>query len=246
MSSGYESNLLHDWYITFHYGLGEDILRGSAFSEDQLPEGCLDFPVATVEAFNQEEEVGRALDIGCAVGRSSFELSKIAGEVIGIDYSQSFVDAANEMKSGEPYDYNLYWEAHLGEPRTANLPAQCDPARVSFEQGDAMNLRKDLGSFDLVHAANLLCRLTEPKKFLDRLPELVNSGGKLVIATPATWMPEYTPVENIPPGETLEFLHEQLSGSFTLERAKEVPFFIREHMRKFQLSTSLTSLWTRL
>lgn len=241
----YESDLLHDWYVLFHYGTPAEILSGSAFAESDLPDGALNFPVATVDALDQKTPVARALDIGCAVGRSSYELSKIADEVIGIDFSGKFVDAGAAIGSGEPYPFHVYSEAHLREAKSAHLPAGSRPGNVSFEQGDAMNLRDDLGSFDLVHAANLLCRLPEPRKFLDRLPDLVNPGGKFVISTPATWMSEYTPAENIPSGKTLDFLKEHLAESFELQEVSELPFFIREHQRKFQLSTAQTSLWIR-
>ena len=40
----------------------------------------------------------RVLDVGCAVGRSSFEAARYAGDVLGIDFSHSFVAAANQLK----------------------------------------------------------------------------------------------------------------------------------------------------
>ena len=134
---------------------------------------------------------------------------------------------------------------HLPDELTAYMPGSIKPSKVSFEVGDAMALRPDIGEFDLVHAANLLCRLPSPRLLLDRLPSLVKSGGRLVIATPATWLEEYTPRENQPNGLTLDFLKEHLSESFEFVEANEVPFLIREHKRKFQLSTSQTSLWIR-
>ena len=108
-----------------------------------------------------------------------------------------------------------------------------------------MNLRDDLGNFDLVHAANLLCRLTAPKKFLARLPELVNPGGQLVFTTPCTWMDEFTPRENWPEGSTLDFLKENLHEAFDFVSSKEMPFLIREHRRKFQWTVAQASIWNR-
>ena len=35
-----------------------------------------------------------ALDVGCAVGGAAFELARVFDNVLGIDYSQAFVDAA--------------------------------------------------------------------------------------------------------------------------------------------------------
>src|SRR6056297_2388873 len=97
----YESDILRDWYLLFHFGTADEILEGVAFDPATLPARCLEFPVTTVEAAGIEGEIGRALDIGCAVGRSSFELSKVAREVIGIDFSQSFVDVAASVGEGE-------------------------------------------------------------------------------------------------------------------------------------------------
>jgi 2-polyprenyl-3-methyl-5-hydroxy-6-metoxy-1,4-benzoquinol methylase len=108
-----------------------------------------------------------------------------------------------------------------------------------------MDLRAGIGAFDLVHAANLLCRLPEPKRFLERLPALVKPGGHLVLATPATWMDTYTPRALQPSGDTLAYLRAELDGTFALVRVEEIPFLIREHRRKLQLSTSQTSVWVR-
>jgi putative 4-mercaptohistidine N1-methyltranferase len=241
----YESDILRDWYLLFHYGSPEEILDGVGFDPGGLPPRCLEFPVATVEAAELSGQIGRALDVGCAVGRSSLELSRVAGEVVGVDFSSRFIEVAEEVRRGEQVTYSRYGEMHRPEPLTVRAPAGIHPDRVRFEVGDAMALSKALGRFDLVHAANLLCRLPEPRRFTDRLPDLVRPGGKLVMATPATWMPEYTPMENQPDGKTLDYLAAALSGSFTLVSVREVPFVIREHQRKLQLSTSQTSLWLR-
>ncbi len=239
----YESDLLRDWYLLFHYGTPQQIVEGSAFSEVDLPAGCLDFPVATTGVFTRGGD--RALDLGCAVGRSSFELRKAAPRVIGIDFSASFIEAARQMRHEGSCSCRRFGEMHLAEEIEVVLDDTLPRDGVEFEVGDAMDLRPDLGSFDLVHAANLICRLPEPDRFFRRLPHLVNSGGQLVLATPATWLPEHTPPRHIPGGPTLDFLRDELSGAFDFVEVREVPFLIREHRRKFQLSTSQTSLWVR-
>lgn len=241
----YESDLLRDWYLLFHYGAPEEILNGVGFDPSTLPPRCMDFPRTTVEAAKLTAPVGRALDLGCAVGRSTFELTRFALEVIGIDFSASFIGVAEEIRHGNKIRYRRFSEMHLADEIFVDLPGSVDPAKASFEVGDAMNLRPDLGQFDLVHAANLLCRLPSPQLFLDRLPDLVIPGGSLVIATPATWLEEHTPRENQPTGATLDFLKDHLLRTFEFVEAQELPFLIREHRRKFQLSTSQTSLWIR-
>ena len=141
----------------------------------------------------------RALDLGCAVGRSSFELSRRAREVLGIDYSQAFIEAARRDEGGRGgARLRASRRGRPGPRLEVALPEGVRPERVRFEQGDAMELRRDLGCFDRVLAANLLCRLREPGRLLARLPDLVRPGGELVLTTPCTWLEEFTPPGNWP------------------------------------------------
>ncbi len=187
----------------------------------------------------------RGLDLGCAVGRSAFEMARHCSEVIGIDFSNAFIRAAEALAKGSPLAYERREEASLVTHLEAKLPVGIDGSRLSFFQGDAMNLPDDLGTFDRVHAANLLCRLPAPNRLLERLPDLVNSGGELVLATPCTWLEEFTPPENWPTAGTLEWLKMKLNPSFSLIRQADEPFLIRETARKFQWTSSLVTVWKR-
>ena len=69
----------------------------------------------------QTKTLNRALDIGCAVGRSSFELAREFQEVIGIDYSQSFVDACDHMKNLGEKVYFIQEEGDLVTPLIAKV-----------------------------------------------------------------------------------------------------------------------------
>ena len=71
-------------------------------------------------------------------------------------------------------------------------------------------------------------------------------GGELVLATPCTWLGEYTAPENWPDGSTLDWLKSSLGGHFELLRHSDEPFLIRETARKFQWTASLLSVWRRL
>lgn len=239
MSQVYETQKLVEEYLLFHYGSDEEILPWASG-----PNAALGFPVRTVAHFS-EDQVTRALDIGCAVGRSTLEMSKNADSVIGIDFSQAFVDAAAQVSQGEEVSYHRHEEASQATQLIARKPADTPVGKVSFEAGDAMNLRADLGSFDRVHAANLVCRLPEPRKFLSRLPELLNRGGELVLATPCTWLEEFTSKENWPPGRTLDWLKNELKGDFELTKTADEPFLIRETARKFQWTVSMVTTWRR-
>ncbi len=243
MSTIYESEKILAEYLLFHFGAAEDILP----PERAWPVGMVDalnFAVRTTTHF-ATNPVSRGLDLGCAVGRSAFEMSRNCQTVLGIDFSHAFVNAAEALRKGEVMSYTRREEAALTTILEARAPDGIDFSQLSFQQGDAMNLPTDLGAFDRVHAANLLCRLPEPKRLLDRLPDLVKPGGELVLATPCTWLEEFTHPENWPPFQTLHWLKESLAPSFSLTRQIDEPFLIRETARKFQWTTSLVTVWKR-
>jgi putative 4-mercaptohistidine N1-methyltranferase len=243
MSAIYESDRLLADYLLFHYGAADEILPPGR----RWPPGmrdALDFPTRTVAHFTPGH-AKRGLDLGCAVGRSTFEMARICDEVTGIDFSHAFIRAAEALRRGEAVAYHRVDEASLRTPLAAQTPSDPHANRVRFHQGDAMHLPADLGAFDRVHAANLLCRLQQPQLLLERLPSLVEAAGELVLATPCTWLEEFTPRENWPPGTTFDWLKSSLEPAFQLLRSSEEPFLIRETARKFQWTISQVTVWRR-
>lgn len=244
MSSIYETDKLLAEYLLFHYGAAEEILNPSQAWPAGMRE-ALDFPIRTTSHFSNTEAAS-GLDLGCAVGRSTFEMSRRCRHVTGVDFSHAFIRAAEALRQGESLAYERTEEGSLRTMLHARRPDGTDPARVRFIQGDAMDLPDDIGRFDRVHAANLICRLSEPVRLLKRLPDLVNTGGELVLATPCTWLAEFTPPHQWPDGNTLDWLIATLSPAFELTGRHDEPFLIRETARKFQWSLSLVTRWRRL
>jgi putative 4-mercaptohistidine N1-methyltranferase len=247
MASTYETDEILQQYLLFHYGEPKDLLPW-----EFGPREAVNFPVRCVTqgvAVDRLAGRARALDIGCAVGRSTFELGRIFEEVTGIDYSFAFVTAARMLYREGSVPYRIRETGTITREVTACRPeGAC--ARLFFEQGDAQKLRADLGSFDFVLAANLLCRLARPVDFLARLPGLVNPGGQLVITTPNTWMESFTARQywigaTPETGEPLEALAKQLEPHFQLDATWDMPFLIREHVRKYQWSVAQASRWIR-
>lgn len=241
MSDVYETPKLVGEYLLFHYGADAEILP----EEGNWPQGMKDalgFAVRTTKWFS-EGDVARGLDLGCAVGRSAFEMAGSCGEVVGIDFSNAFIEAAETLLRGEMVDYERLEEGVVKTRLVAKAPFVAE--NVFFRQGDAMDLPPDLGAFDRVHAANLLCRLSEPVKLLERFADLVKPGGELVLATPCTWLEDFTPIGNWPEGSTFDWLEGWLSPDFELVRRGEEPFLIRETARKFQWTRSMVTVWKR-
>jgi len=199
----------------------------------------------------------KALDLGCAVGRTSFELAKDFEEVTGIDFSARFIRIALQLKEKGIAHYELIEEGDLvsyHEARLSDFGLDQVVDRVNFYQGDAANLKPLFTGYDLVLASNLIDRLSDPRRFLETIHERMNEGGILVIASPYTWLKEFTKPENWvggfrrggEPFSTLEGLHELLSPRFEpLANPQDLEFVIRETRRKFQHTLSEVTAWIR-
>ncbi len=138
----------------------------------------------------------RALDIGCATGRASFELARHFRQVIGMDYSARFIDVALQLTSGEDFRYVTQEEGDLVEYRQVRLKdvglGAEQAQRIQFVQGDACNLKPQPEGFDLVLASNLIDRLRQPQRFLHDITRMIRSGGVLMLSSPYTWLEEFT------------------------------------------------------
>lgn len=247
----YESDDALAQYLLLHYGSAEEI-----FPFRHGPKGALDFPVRCVTETIDVAKVparARALDLGCAVGRTSFELARFCADVVGIDFSRRFVDVAERLQRGEEVEYVIPEQGELHQRVSARVPADIDRSRLQFEVGDATALREDLGTFDVVVMANLLCRLTDPRACLARLPSLVRPGGQVVITTPSTWKQIHTPRENWlggfmrdgRPVRTLDGLKAALATDFALQSRRDLPLLIREHARKYEYIVAEATVWRR-
>ncbi|MDA0349417.1 MAG: putative 4-mercaptohistidine N1-methyltransferase [Verrucomicrobia bacterium] len=247
----YETDKAVSEYLLFHYGSADEILPYA-----NGPVSALNYPVrCVVECVDSGilSNDARALDLGCAVGRSSFELARLCTSVLGIDYSHRFIEAADLLKASGSIRYHRADEGALVTELEARIPEGLDASSVTFQQADATALPDDLGTFDVILAANLIDRLIQPMAFLNALPKLMNPGGQLVITSPYTWLEEYTPKENWLGGyeaesgvvRTIDGLEAALSKHFVKVRVLDLPFLIREHARKFQWSVAQGSVWIR-
>ena len=250
--SRYEDDALLAQYAEFHFGQ-------TYFDVPNFPKAVAEIALDVMK----DKPLNRALDIGCAVGRSSFELAKgLPGRsgfqsVIGVDFSARFINLADELIRNGHVRYALTDEGALQSFREISLETlgllEC-AKRVGFWQGDACNLKETYGDFDLVVAANLIDRLYDPAKFLDEIGKRIVPGGVLVLTSPYTWLEEHTPKHQWLGGfkrdgeryTTLDALREQLGRDFVpLGEPRDVPFVIRETSRKFQHTIAQLTCWER-
>jgi putative 4-mercaptohistidine N1-methyltranferase len=269
----YESNASLNMYLGLHYpSSGTTEPRPPILPHEHAPLHGLRFPqrVAELLVRLQPKTLDRALDIGCAVGGSSFCLAKTFGSVDAFDYSASFITAAQRMKANdETVFFEIPVEADLCDRVRAVHEKGITPeitARVNFFVGDACKIPElvedgqvgGANCYDGVILSNLLCRLPDPFACLEALPPLVKVGGVVVMVTPYSWLEEYTPRDKWMGG----FYDNESSGAAvssqdvlqqTMERLgfekihqEQMPLVIREHQRKYQYIISEATGWRKL
>jgi len=246
-ASHYETDKLLSEYAEFHYG--EEYFGVPNFSK-----ALADLAIAAMGS----RPARKALDLGCAAGRASFELARHFEHVTGIDFSARFIGLGTTLARDGVLRYTLTDEGELvfyRERRLSDLGLDGLSHKLEFLQGDACNLKPIHTGFDLILAANLIDRLYNPRKFLESVHERLNPGGLLLIASPYTWLEEHTPREEWLGGfkrdgeshTTFDGLKECLAPHFRLLQGPvQVPFVIRETRRKFQHTLSETTVWERI
>ena len=246
-SSHYETDKLVSEYAEFHYG-------DEYFGVPNFSKALVD--MATNYLIDKPKQ--KALDVGCATGRASFELAKYFDQVTGIDFSARFINLGVQLASGEALRYTLADEGELVSYKSRSLSelGLADiKGRIEFSQGDACNLKSVFTGYDFILAANLIDRLYDPAKFLNSIHERLNIGGLLMLSSPYTWLAEHTPREAWIGGfkkdgesfTTLDGLKEHLQAHFRLvSEPQEIPFVIRETKRKFQHTVSEVTVWERI
>lgn len=246
-ASHYETDKLLAEYAEFHYG--DEYFGVANFSKALVEAGV---------AALADRPRTKALDIGCASGRATFELARYFERATGIDFSARFIGQGTQLVNEGILRYTLTDEGELVSYKSrslSDLALQDVSNKVEFFQGDACNLKPEFKNYDFILAANLIDRLYSPTKFLASIHERLNMGGVLLLASPYTWLQEHTPREEWigafkKDGEsftTLDGLTALLGEHFKLIQApQEVPFVIRETKRKFQHSLSEVSLWERV
>jgi 5-histidylcysteine sulfoxide synthase/putative 4-mercaptohistidine N1-methyltranferase len=241
----YESDALTAQYCDAHYG-------PQHFNVANFSETCARICLEQLEGRTK----GRALDLGCALGRASFELARGGFTLVtGLDFSTRFFRLAERMRQEGFLRYALQEEGDIvsfHEIGLQDLGLAATSDQVQFFQGDACNLPEKFSGYDLVLAANLIDRLYSPRRFLTTIHQRMNPGGLLVLTSPYTWMTEYTKKEEWlggyrdagEPVWSLDGMKNVLAPHFHLVGdPQDVPFVIRETRRKFQHTVAQLTVW---
>jgi 5-histidylcysteine sulfoxide synthase/putative 4-mercaptohistidine N1-methyltranferase len=245
-SNVYETDALVSQYAEFHYGK-------EYFGVENFPGRCARVALERM----QGKDKRRALDLGCAVGRATFELGREFAHVTGLDYSARFIKMAVDLREKGRIRYVLPEEGEIvsyHEKHLSDFGLEGTASRVEFFQADACNLKPLYAGYDLVLACNLIDRLYNPAAFLSTIHERIMPGGLLILTSPYTWLEEFTKRDQWLGGfrkdgenvTTLQTLNAILSENFaSVCEPRDIAFVIRETGRKFQHTLAQMTVWER-
>ena len=154
--------------------------------------------LATLEAGRQLARPlpsGAILDVGCSVGRSTFDLAEKSSEfVLGVDLNFPMLRLASEILRCGTVRYPRRRVGIVYERR--EFPARFNNSeQVDFWACDATALPFPAATFSLATSLNVLDCLQSPREFLLSLANVLKPGGKTVIACPYDWSPHATAIE---------------------------------------------------
>jgi SAM-dependent methyltransferase/uncharacterized protein YbaR (Trm112 family) len=139
---------------------------------------------------------GPAIDLGCSVGRSSFELAAYTrGLVLGVDLNFAMLRLGQAVLMRKQLNYERRRIGIVFDRR--EFPVELPSAdSVDFWACDVLALPFRGGAFGSALALNVLDCVTAPRDMLAVLRALLVEGGVALVCTPFDWTPGATPVGN--------------------------------------------------
>ena len=131
---------------------------------------------------------GWALDIGCSVGRLTFEMTKTHDRAVGLDTSISFVRAARELGAAKRLAFDLIMEGRITEKRTCDLDPAFGFDQAEFIVADAMALPFRSRRFSTVSSVNILEKVPDPLLHLAEANRvMVEKDARFLFSDPFSW-----------------------------------------------------------
>ena len=238
-SSSYAERSLLSSYIDLHYGSPYDV--PDAFAAD--PTAFWEIVVGMAQP-ETGAKYGCSLDLGCSVGRCTFELARFSNLAIGIDLNFSAVSFAARFHRTGKICYERRKHGHCFEEAQSSY----SPARnVLFLVADALDPPFGAESFDLVAGLNLVDNVKLPLVLIGQMNALLQPGGDLILSSPYEWRADICePVEWLEtdaldaPAMVRNILEGDLFPQMRLkyeilQELSDVPWVMRHHVRYWSL-----------
>ena len=140
---------------------------------------------------------GLTIDVGCSVGRTTFELANQTESslVLGVDLNFSMLRTASRVLRENEVRYPRRRVGMVYDRREFGVQFP-DSAKVDFWACDATALPFRESTFELTVGMNVLDCVSSPHDFFRSIARILTPNGKSVISCPYDWSPAATPVEN--------------------------------------------------
>lgn len=131
---------------------------------------------------------GWALDIGCSVGRLTFELTKTHQRAVGVDTSLSFIQAARELAAKQRLEFELIMEGRITQKRSGPLAPEFAFDNAEFIVADAMALPFRADRFTTACSVNILEKVSDPAAHLAETNRIMNKdNAQFLFSDPFSW-----------------------------------------------------------
>ena len=174
-SRGYNSKGMLSSYLWSHYG---DLLHDpDATDAYKVWSSCF-----------RNTDGGCALDIGCSVGRLSFEMTRTHANVIGMDTSISFIQKARELMNRKQLEFEMIIEGMITKKQSCVFDNGWNYGNVDFIVADALALPFPQHTFSTVASVNILEKVPDPMLHLKGVNRVLkNQNGMFVFSDPFSW-----------------------------------------------------------
>ena len=163
--------------------------------EPAIPGGAGLVPVIGAALELAGEVRGRWADLGCSLGRASFELAARTGApVLGVDINLSMLRAARRIAIDGRLRHPLRRVGVVYGRREAELD-HAERSRVDFWYADATSLPFAGAALDGALSLNVLDAVQWPLAHLHELARVLVPDGRAIVASPYDWTVPVTPLE---------------------------------------------------
>lgn len=170
---------------------------------------AIDLEISNISNYIKKGDL--VLDVGCANGYSSFrQLAKDPKKVVGIDFAEKMIEAANNIKKEKKID------------------------KVEFSVGDARDIKFDDGTFDVTYTTRVIINLPnweDQKKAIDECLRVTKKGGTVVFSEafyePLVLLNSIRQLKQLPP-----LVEHDFNRYIKMDRLNE---FLKEKKLKFEV-----------